>query len=129
MARSIFSIIVLYRTDLNLFKSVLAFHQNNFSNIILVNNSPEISLELFKSKQVCIINNQGNIGLASALNIGILEAKKKGAKMVALFDQDTELPENFAKKMLNYISNYKCFAPVALYAPIYNNRVTDKSQR
>ena len=49
--------------------------------------------------------------------------------MVALCDHDTEIPQNFAKKMLNYINNYKCFAPVALYAPIFNNRVTDKSQR
>ena len=48
--------------------------------------------------------------------------------MVALFDQDTEIPSNFTKKMLNYINNYKCFAPVALYAPIFNNHVTDKIQ-
>ena len=125
----IFAVIVLYRGEINKFKVNISLHLKNFSNIILVNNSPEISLESFQSPQVTIINNQGNIGLAAALNIGILEAKKQGADMVALFDQDTEIPQNFAKKMLNYISNYKCFAPVALYAPIFNNRVTDKIQR
>ena len=126
---NICAVIVCYRVEINEFMVNISRHLKNFSTIILVNNSPEISLESFQSPQVTIINNQGNIGLAAALNIGILEAKKQGADMVALFDQDTEIPQNFAKKMLNYISNYKCFAPVALYAPIFNNRVTDKSQR
>jgi len=48
-----------------------------------------------------MISNPNNIGLAAALNVGILEAKKQGAQMVALFDQDTLLPDDFSKKMLN----------------------------
>lgn len=127
MAQSIFSIIVLYKTDLTAFKKVLVAHQENFSIVILVNNSPEISLASFKSSQVMIINNQDNIGLASALNIGILEAKKQGAKMVALFDQDSELPQNFTKDMLQHISNYQNDKPVAVYSPIYHNRVVNET--
>lgn len=125
----IYGVIVCYKTNLDAFKKNLIAHQNNFFNIILVNNSPEISLDIFKSKQVYIINNQSNIGLAAALNVGIIEAKKQGAKMVALFDQDTEIPQDFTQKMQNYINNYKCFAPVALYSPLFHNLVTNKTFR
>ena len=125
MARSIFSIIVLYKTDLDFFKKVLAAHQENFSDIILVNNSAEISFELFQSSQVRIIDNPGNIGLASALNVGILEAKKQGAEMVGMFDQDTLLPEDFLQNMLKHINDYQGQKKPALFSPVFFNHVTD----
>ena len=125
MAQSIFSIIVLYKTNLDAFKKILWAHQDNFSNIILVNNSPEISLDSFKSSQVTIINNQGNIGLAAALNVGILEAKKNGAEMVALFDPDTLLSYDFSQNMLKNINSYQGQKKIALFSPVYFNHVTD----
>ena len=110
-----FSIIVLFKPDLIGFKQILKHQINNFSNIILVNNSPEISINSFKSNQVTIINNSTNVGLASALNIGILEAKKQGAEMVALFDQDTLLPDHFLQDMLKYINTYQGKKKIALF--------------
>ena len=125
MARSFFSIIVLYKADLNTFKNIFSAQQKNFSKIIIVNNSPEISLDSFKSSQVTIINNPGNIGLASALNIGILEAKKQDAQMVALFDQDTLLPDDFTQNMLKHINDYQGQKKTALFSPVFFNQVTD----
>ena len=119
------SIFVLYRTDLKKFKKVLSLNKKNFSNIFLVNNSPEISLNLFKSKQITLINNSSNIGLAAALNIGILQAKKKGAKMVVLFDQDTLIPDNFLQEMLININSNQYSKKVALFSPAYFNKVTN----
>ena len=123
--RNIFCIIVTYKTDLNSFKKALEQHQKNFSNIILVNNSPEISLESFQSSHVTIINNPSNSGLAAALNIGILEAKKQGADMVALFDQDTSITSDFSQKMIKHINSFKSAKKLALFAPVYFNHVTD----
>ena len=97
--RNLFSVIVIFKPDLKKFNKILQLHNQNFLHIILVNNSPEISLDSFKSSQVTIINNPRNIGLASALNIGIHEAKKQGAKMVALFDQDSLLSKDFLQNM------------------------------
>jgi len=125
LARSISSIIVLYKTELDIFKEVLAAHLENFSNIILVNNSSEISLDSFKSSQVTIINNPDNIGLASALNVGILEAKKQGAEMVALFDQDTLLPDDFLQNMLKHINAFQGEKKPSLFSPVFFNFVTD----
>ena len=119
----IYVFIVCYITNLDAFKKVLAAHQENFSDIILVNNSPEISLDSFQSSQVTIINNPDNIGLASALNMGILEAKKQGAEMVALFDQDTLLPSDFLQNMLKHINAYQDLKKPALFSPSYFNHV------
>lgn len=118
-----FSIIVLYKHDPIAFKQVLKNQINNFSNIVLVNNSPEISIDSYKSNHVTVINNSTNIGLAAALNVGILEAKKQGAEMVALFDQDTLLQDNFCSSMLKLIKAYQG-KKSALYAPSYFNHVT-----
>ena len=118
------SIIVVYNPGPSLdeaFKSQII----NFRNIILINNSPEISLDLFKSPHVTIINNLTNIGLASALNIGILEAKKQGAKMVALFDQDTSLPDDFSQNMLKKINTYQGDKKTAVFSPVFFNHVTN----
>ena len=129
LKKNLINIIVAYNTDTINFKNVLKSHLGNFANIILVNNSPEISLNSFKSSQITIINNPGNIGLAAALNIGILEAKKQGAKMVALFDQDTELPPNFTQQMLHYINQHPGDKPVAVFSPIYHNHVINETGR
>jgi len=120
-------IIVTYQTKINEFIDILKKHQDNFQQVIIVNNSPEIDLSQFQSKhEVTLINNPGNIGLSSALNVGIKAAKKLKFKMVALFDQDTELPLNFLQKMLHYINSYQGDKPVAVYSPIYHNYVTDE---
>lgn len=121
----IFSIIVAYNPEWKSFEKVLVAHKNNFSNVIIINNSPEISLNSFKSSQVRIINNPSNIGLAAALNVGIYEAKKEGAEMVALFDQDTLLPNDFTQKMFKRINAYQGSKKPALFSPVFFNHVTD----
>ena len=123
------SIIVCYKTDLKKFKDIIQAHTINFQHVIIINNTPEIDLSGFRSRQVTIINNLGNIGLSKALNVGIREAKRLGFKMVVLFDQDTELPSNFTQQMLHYINQYQGDKPVAVYSPIFHNQVIDETAR
>ena len=47
--------------------------------------------------------------------------------MVALFDQDTELPLNFTKDMLQYINYYQGDKPVAIYSPIFHIHVINQT--
>ena len=117
------SIIVTYKTKIYEFTDILKKHQNNFQQVIIVNNSPEIDLLKFQSKQVTLITNPGNIGLSAALNVGIKAAKRLGFKMVGLFDQDTELPPNFTQQMLHYINRYQGDEPIAVYSSIFHNHV------
>jgi len=122
--KNIISIIVAYETEINKFKEILLLHQQNFNQVIIVNNSPKTDLSSFQSTKVSLINNLSNIGLAAALNVGILEAKKQGFNMVALFDQDTVIPINFTKRMLHFINKYSGDKSVAVYSPIFHNHVT-----
>ena len=127
--KQLVSIIVCYKTDLKKFKDVISAHISNFYHIILVNNDPENNLFSLQSSQVTLINNPTNIGLSAALNLGIKEAKRLGFKMVALFDQDTELPSNFIQQMLHYINQYPVDKPVAIYSPIFHNHVIKETGR
>ena len=120
------SIIVTFQTKINEFSDILEGHLDNFTRIIIVNNSHEIDLSCFQSSRITLINNLDNIGLAAAINIGILEAKKQGFNMVALFDQDTVLPRNFSKDMLQHIYHFRGDKPVAVYSPIFHNHVTNE---
>jgi rhamnosyltransferase len=127
--KQLVSIIVCFKTDLKKFTDIISVHKCTFHHVILVNNSPDVSLDSFKSSQASIINNPSNIGLSAALNIGIMEAKRQGFNMVALFDQDSELPPNFTQQMLHYINQYSGDKPVAVYSPIYHNHVIDETGR
>jgi len=128
-SQDLIGIIVTYKPQLKDFKKILQIHQLNFNKIIIVNNSPDVSLNSFKSSRITVINNLNNIGLALALNVGILEAKKQGFNMVALFDQDTELPLNFSQQILHYINQYQGDKQVAVYSPVFHNHVIDETAR
>lgn len=127
--KQLVSIIVCFKTDLKKFTDIISGHKCTFHHVILVNNSPDVSLDSFKSSQASIINNPSNIGLSAALNVGIKEAKRLGFNMVALFDQDTKLPANFTQQMLHYINQYPGDKKVAVFSPIYHNHVINETTR
>ena len=120
----IISIIVVYEPDLEKLKEVLLLHSSTFSNSVIVNNSPEINLGDLP-KNIHMISCNTNIGLASALNLGISYAKKMGFKMCALFDQDTTFKTSLAIKMINRINHYTYRKKIAIFSPLYFNLVTN----
>ena len=119
------SIIVLYKPNIKYLKKILKQHLINFSKVFLINNSPEVALDCFISNKVVIVNNAENIGLAKAINVGIIEAEKHNLRMVALFDQDTSLSNDFLSNMIKYINKYVKSNKIAVFAPVYFNRVTN----
>ena len=123
--KDISAIVVLYDFDgLDVKKNVEQLLKN-FTSVILINNSPEISLSSFTSKKIIKINNSCNTGLAFALNQGIQIAIKKGVRLVAFFDQDTLINDSFNQTMLaniNLLKNKK----IALYAPLCFNHSTNQ---
>ena len=121
--KDVCSIIVTFQTRLKEFNKILESHKKNFKRIIIVNNSRDIDLSIYKSSKVCLINCPSNLGLSKALNIGIKEAKKQGFKMTALFDQDTKLSEKFNKKMLKCINDHRNSKSVAVFSPVFHNHV------
>lgn len=122
-----FLIIVCYKTNFKQFNLVLKNHLLNFNNIIIVNNDNQDLSKITKSKKITLINNYQNVGLAKGINIGINEAIKRGANLVSIFDQDSLIPTKFFSEVLNFINNYKKNKSVAVFAPVYFNKITDES--
>jgi len=122
---NLISIVVIYNPDFNQLRNIINKQLVNFKNLLLINNSPELDLSEFNCEQIKIINNSSNFGLAKALNIGILEAKNKKFQFVALFDQDTLLPLDFSKKMINFINNCE-HDKACLFCPNFYNLVTNR---
>src|ERR1700693_2517996 len=62
--------------------------------------SKEVVAALDKLPAVQILRNASNLGIASALNIGIKQAIESGAEWIAMFDQDSSVTENYFKDLL-----------------------------
>lgn len=91
-----YSIIVIY----NAVKSTLDETTNSLkkqgSKVILVVNDAKRYDTVHADK---IIYNKKNLGIAEAQNIGIKLAVRGGATHVAIFDQDSEVPNNYLNLM------------------------------
>ncbi|MBZ5957453.1 glycosyltransferase family 2 protein [Leuconostoc gelidum subsp. gasicomitatum] len=72
------------------------------SNVVLVNNGIHNSkLESLISDKIFVIQLSTNQGIAKAQNEGIIFAKKYGATGVFLFDQDSRIPDEYIKTMID----------------------------
>lgn len=96
--QKIFSVIVAYNPDLSQLLSTIGSIQGQGSSVIVVNNGTELLIS-----DVKVINEFKNVGIATAQNDGIFEAIANGATHIALFDQDSEVPENYFEKMLEAV--------------------------
>ena len=118
------SIIVIYKPNKSHFYKCLELQKKNFSKIIIVNNDPVLNLTNLDSKQIKVLNNKKNLGLATGFNIGIIEAIKNKAEMVALFDQDSKLSDKYCSNMVKEINDHaKKFKKTALFSSRYYNEI------
>jgi rhamnosyltransferase len=62
--------------------------------------SQEVVTAVEKLPAVQLLRNASNLGIASALNIGIKRAIESGAEWIALFDQDSSVTDNYFKDLL-----------------------------
>ena len=66
-----------------------------------------------------LIENEANLGIATALNMGVKWAQSKGHKWVALFDQDSTPPPGFIDTMLRAYEASSRRDRIALIVPRY----------
>jgi rhamnosyltransferase len=89
------AIVVTFEPDDKCIQNVLKLaHQ--FPNVVVIRNSychqkSEKAFDLETYKNILLINNEKNLGLATALNQGVKVAISQKFKYVMLFDQDTEV--------------------------------------
>ena len=100
------AIIVSYNPDNNLLDSVNLLI-NQVERIIIVDNGSEPekkkNINLIRSideEKIEVIFNEENLGIATALNIGVRSALKQGYKWILTMDQDSKVSKNMVHKML-----------------------------
>lgn len=105
------AIIVSYNPDNNLLDSVNLLI-NQVEKIIIVDNGSKDKnkkdINLIKdidSKKINIIFNEENLGIATALNIGVKQALNDGYDWILTMDQDSKASSNMIEKMLEVYNN------------------------
>jgi rhamnosyltransferase len=118
------AIVVTYYPHSNIYDNLKAVSEqvehlivvDNGSDITEVNLLIKISEEL---KNLSLILNHRNIGLAKALNIGIKASIEKGSLWVLTLDQDSLVTANFVSSMINAYENCPYKPQVMSVGPTY----------
>ena len=98
------AIIVSYNPDSNLFDSINLLLNQVEKVIIVDNGSKEKYVKYIKSineDKIEIILNKENLGIATALNIGVRKALENGYEWILTMDQDSKASPDMVKKMFN----------------------------
>jgi rhamnosyltransferase len=97
----------------------------NFKAVVVVWNGPHPFKvpTCLKHKRIHLLDMKDNVGLARALNEGIAKAFQLGAAWVYLSDQDSILPRDFKKLVLEYSSLIPKHLKISNIGPRYYNEV------
>ena len=98
------AIIVSYNPDSNLFDSINLLLNQVEKVIIVDNGSKEKYVKYIKSineDKIEIILNKENLGVATALNIGVRKALENGYEWILTMDQDSKASPDMVIKMFN----------------------------
>lgn len=103
----------------------------NFKEAVVVWNGPHPfqTPAFLKDPKIHFLDMKMNVGLALALNKGIQKACDLGAAWVYLSDQDSILPKDFKRLMVEYSGFIPKNIKVAAIGPRYYNEVIDEKNR
>jgi rhamnosyltransferase len=101
----IFAVVVTYNPEIKVHAEQLRALKNEFSEIVIVDNGSNENVKVdllneWAAPQCRVVKLEKNIGLASAQNLGINEARNNGATHVVLFDQDSVPDVGFLQALL-----------------------------
>ena len=93
--------------------------------VVVDNGSPEEQLHLLRAAShelnFALIENGQNLGIATALNIGVKWAQANGSGWVALFDQDSAVTDGFIAQMLADFEHFARQRNILLLVPRYKD--------
>ena len=102
---------------------------NTVKNVLIVDNCSNIDnqkylAELIGLKNVDILHNEKNKGLAYALNRGLEFARKNHTDLLLTLDQDTEISKNCIENLLRAIDIKEKIVSVG---PVYGNKSSQRN--
>lgn len=101
-------VVVLYNPDSKVIDNIKSYIKS-LDKLFIVDNSPvpNDNKENFKDKKMEYISNDGNKGIANALNVGAKEAIKLKADWLLTMDQDSSFQEGALEKMISFLKELK----------------------
>ena len=107
------AVIVTYNPDLIILQSTVNVLQEQNIEVVIVDNSVDFKFDTIGFELSEIISNNENFGIAKAQNIGIAFAIKQQADFICFFDQDSNVPKNFSRDMIDCRTPdiYSVFSP------------------
>lgn len=100
---SIVSVVVTYQPTAILLDHLRRLSGQGAEIIVVDNGSNGAAAECVAAAEklpgVCLIRNEANLGIATALNIGIRRALQSDCRWIATFDQDTAIPADYFKRL------------------------------
>ncbi|MGL4864544.1 MAG: glycosyltransferase [Cetobacterium sp.] len=113
-------IIVTYNTS-NTIKTLLKSIHKSVNNIFIVDNNSsnkdELILLEIEYKNLEIIFNNENLGLAKAQNIGIKKSLEKKSEFILFLDDDSRLIDNYIENMLQEYEKIPLNDTIAMLSP------------
>lgn len=117
------SIIISYNSNEDLLKCYTSVIGQVDLTIIVDNGSSEptrkLLADLSKNKNTLVIFNETNLGIATALNQGIIRAMELGFNWVLTLDHDSILSEDMVVKLWETYINDKDKSTIGIIAPVY----------
>lgn len=101
-------VVVLYNPDDKVIDNIKSYLKP-LDRLFIVDNSPipNDNKDQFKDKKIEYISNNGNKGIANALNVGAKEAIKLKADWLLTMDQDSSFQEGALEKMLSFLKELR----------------------
>ena len=122
---SVAAVVVTFHPDAGVVEN-LAILRPNVEHVVVVDNgSDRAELQLIREASLRIgfqlIENGENLGIATALNLGIRCALGLQVGWISLFDQDSRLTPGYIETMLRGFRQREAVGPVGLLVPVYND--------
>lgn len=115
-------VVVWYNPSIEDIKNIETYIDELDKLYILDNSAKKQNQKLKKVKKIEYIFNNGNIGIAKALNIAAQKAIKEGYDFLLTMDQDSKFKKGDLKK-LKEIANTKNLKKVGIISPWHNTKL------
>jgi rhamnosyltransferase len=117
------AVVVTFHPDSDVLENLSNVHQQVHSVVVVDNGSSLESITPIRTASSRIgfhlIENGENLGIATALNIGVRHAQNVGAEWVLLFDQDSMVTPGFTEAMLHGFATNRWGKQLAILVPRY----------
>jgi rhamnosyltransferase len=122
---SVCGVIVTFRPRIEDLQNLARLRPQIESLVVVDNGSQEEQVHLLRTASreldFALIENEQNLGIAAALNVGVRWAQANGSRWVALFDQDSTVTDGFIAQMLADFEQFTKQRNILLLVPRYRD--------